>query len=80
MQTIKKNNSNILQNLILKEIAELNNYEVMIIYEIVQLLRNNKKNIKPEKKHYDFSKVQELLKDIHGNLSDDIINYREERL
>jgi hypothetical protein len=92
METFNKNNLN--QNfanitfpkmyeIVNSQILELNFRELMVVYEMINLFKQQKEKpvIETKKNDLPFLKVQEALKGITGSLSDDIINFeREERV
>jgi len=69
--------------LVNSQILALDIRELMVVYEMIKLIKFPKENIKKEPENYNFSflRVQQALKGIIGNLSDDIINIeREDRV
>jgi hypothetical protein len=65
------------------QLLELNIRELMLVYEMIRLIKQPKEPIKMETEiiNFPFLQVQEALKGITGNLSDDIINIeREDRV
>ena len=71
---------NIKQNTI-EELNNLSDKEIMIIYEMVLDLKERSIKKKDKKSgKFSYLKVQKALKNIKGNLSDDIISNREDRI
>lgn len=64
----------------LKEMETLNPKELMILYEIILTIKNIRKEYKPIKISSAYMRVRELLNDLKGSLSDDIILEREDRI
>jgi len=65
------------------QLLELNMHELMLVYEMIRLIKQPHESKKEETEifNFPFQKVQEALKGISGNLSDDIINIeREDRV
>ncbi len=64
----------------IKELDNLNTSKLLALYDIILSWKSSKE----EKKNYNNSKsyleVREILKNINGNLSEDIILMREERI
>ena len=84
MEALNNNSQNThIYELINAQIADLDIRELMLIYEMIQLIKQPK-SAKMQKKGtngFPFLQVQEALKGVTGNLSDDIINIeREERI
>jgi len=69
-----------LQELVYSQLIDLNTREIMLVYEMIQLIRQPKVIKNEPKRSFPFFNVQQALKNIQGNLSYDIIAEREERL
>lgn len=66
-----------------KTIQEIENLDVdnlMFIYEIILSIKNRKKVFRSVDVSSAYKRVRELLKDLKGSLSDDIILDREDRV
>ncbi|MCH8317867.1 MAG: hypothetical protein IIA88_05120 [Bacteroidetes bacterium] len=71
---------NIKQNTI-EELNNLSDKEIMIIYGIVLNMKDRRiKKKDKESGKFSYLKVREALKNIKGNLSDDIVSNREDRI
>ncbi|MBI4645776.1 MAG: hypothetical protein HY738_04025 [Bacteroidia bacterium] len=69
--------------LVNSQLVDLNSRELMMIYEMIQLLKYPKESVTQAKSSTElpFLRVQEALKGITNNISDDIINIeREDRV
>ena len=62
--------------LVTAQLQELEPSELMLVYEMIHLIKRPKETARNEKSTRDFPffQVQEALKGISGNLSDDIID------
>jgi len=69
-----------LQELVYSQLINLNTREIMLIYEMIQLFRKPKEIKIETERGFPFLKVQQALKNVQGNLSNDIISERDERL
>ena len=71
-----------LHELVYSELIDLNTQEMILIHEMIRLIRQPKdvKNHTIKTNDFSFSTVQEALKNVPANLSDDIISEREETL
>ncbi len=65
------------------QILELDFRELIVVYDMINLIKQQKEKTISDNKKSDlpFFKVQDALKNITGNLSEDIINFeREDRI
>ncbi|MBC8525733.1 MAG: hypothetical protein ISS28_01945 [Candidatus Cloacimonetes bacterium] len=64
----------------IQEIKNLDADNLMFIYEIILSIKNRKKLFRSVDVSSAYKRVRELLKDLKGSLSDDIILDREDRV
>lgn len=83
---MNKNFANItfskMYEIVSSQILELDFRELIVVYDMINLIKQQKeKTISDIKTDLPFLKVQDALKNITGNLSEDIINFeREDRI
>jgi len=57
-----------LQELVYSQLANLSTREIMLVYEMIQLIRQPKDIKNEPKRSFPFLNVQQALKNIQGNL------------
>jgi len=64
-----------LHELVYSKLSEMNTREIMLIYEMIQLLHPQKKPTRQVETpaNFPFDTIQKALKNVHGSMSDEII-------